>query len=67
MKNDNGNRNHSSRGGKRKGAGRKGLGITKKVSLTLTEEVWEKIEQECKRGKKQSQVLRDLIKKGLGG
>ncbi|MGC5772872.1 ribbon-helix-helix domain-containing protein [Paenibacillus pabuli] len=35
------------RGGPRDGAGRKGIGITKKVSLTLTKEVWEEIDREC--------------------
>ncbi|TCS94996.1 hypothetical protein [Hazenella coriacea] len=33
------------RGGKRPGAGRPRLGITKKVSLTLTLEEWEKLEE----------------------
>ncbi|MED4599673.1 hypothetical protein P9314_03005 [Paenibacillus validus] len=33
-----------SRGGKRAGAGRKAQGITRKVSLTLTEEQWNQIE-----------------------
>lgn len=37
----------SARGGLREGAGRKSIGITKKVSLTLTEELWDKIEKEC--------------------
>jgi hypothetical protein len=32
------------RGGKRPGAGRKPEGITKKVSLTLTEDEWKRIE-----------------------
>lgn len=31
------------RGGKREGAGRKPVGITKKVSLTLTSEEWERL------------------------
>jgi hypothetical protein len=35
--------NNSNRGGKRKGAGRKAKGITKKVSLTLSEELWNEI------------------------
>jgi hypothetical protein len=34
------------RGGKREGAGRKAVGVTKKVSLTLTEEQWERLEKE---------------------
>jgi len=31
--------------GKREGAGRKAKGITKKVSLTLSEDIWTEIEQ----------------------
>jgi hypothetical protein len=37
--------NKSNRGGKRMGAGRKAKGITKKVSLTLTDEMWNEINQ----------------------
>lgn len=33
------------RGGKREGAGRKAQGITRKVSLTLTEEQWNRIDK----------------------
>ena len=33
------------RGGKREGAGRKARGITRKVSLTLTQEEWSRIEE----------------------
>ncbi|MFS0868499.1 ribbon-helix-helix protein, CopG family [Paenibacillus xylanilyticus] len=35
------------RGGPREGAGRKGIGITKKVSLTLTKDIWEEVDREC--------------------
>lgn len=35
------------KGGLREGAGRKSIGVTKKVSLTLTEEMWEKFEKHC--------------------
>lgn len=38
------------RGGKREGAGRKQLGITKKVSITLTEHEWQEIEQQIEAG-----------------
>ncbi|WP_342512809.1 CopG family transcriptional regulator [Sporosarcina sp. FSL K6-1522] len=55
------NLNQNGRGGKREGAGRKGFGITKKVSLTLPPEIWEKIEKECESGKSQSLVLREII------
>ncbi|PGU78692.1 CopG family transcriptional regulator [Bacillus cereus] len=54
------------RGGKREGAGRKGFGITKKVSITLPSEVWREIEELCEKGNlNQSKVLRELIQKGL--
>lgn len=47
-------------GGKREGAGRPSLGTTKKVSITLPDQVWEEIHQ--KRGKKPlSAFLRELI------
>ncbi|GIP42447.1 hypothetical protein J45TS6_09060 [Paenibacillus sp. J45TS6] len=35
------------KGGLREGAGRKSIGVTKKVSLTLTEEMWEQFEKHC--------------------
>ncbi|WP_257209120.1 ribbon-helix-helix domain-containing protein [Bacillus cereus] len=54
------------RGGKREGAGRKGFGVTKKVSVTLPSEVWREIEELCEKGNlNQSKVLRELIQKGL--
>lgn len=54
------------RGGKREGAGRKGFGVTKKVSVTLPSEVWGEIEELCEKGNlNQSKVLRELIQKGL--
>jgi hypothetical protein len=50
------------RGGPRKGAGRKGIGTTKKVSLTLPEALWDKIE-ECRNSAcgSQSEVIRGMI------
>lgn len=57
--------NQNQRGGKRKGAGRKAFGITKKVSLTLSEEAWSEIENLIEDGSNQSKVLRSLIEKGL--
>lgn len=61
-----GDQNQNRRGGKREGAGRKGFGITKKVSLTLSEETWAEIEKLCEKGNlKQSKVLRDIIEKSL--
>lgn len=50
------------RGGLREGAGRKSTGITKKVSLTLTEETWQEIEKACEDQKaSRSQVFRTII------
>ncbi|WP_018767724.1 hypothetical protein [Bacillus sp. 105MF] len=64
--NENSNQNQSKRGGKRVGAGRKGFGETRKVSLTLTPETWSMIEELCEKGNlKQSKVLRDIIEQGI--
>ncbi|CAH1056023.1 hypothetical protein [Paenibacillus pseudetheri] len=50
------------RGGLREGAGRKSTGVTKKVSLTLSEEVWQEIEQACAdQNASRSQVFRNII------
>lgn len=49
-----------SHGGKREGAGRPALGITKKVSITLPDEIWDKLDDH--RGdQKMSAFLRELI------
>jgi hypothetical protein len=49
-------------GGKREGAGRPSLGTTKKVSLTLPDEVWERIDYERSyNGASQSQTIRDIL------
>lgn len=54
----------STHGGKRNGAGRPSLGTTKKVSLTLLDEVWGKIEQRKEElGVSQSQTLRMMIER----
>lgn len=37
----------NNRGGKREGAGRKAIGVTRKVSLTLPTELWSEIEFLC--------------------
>ncbi|MCM3141687.1 hypothetical protein [Brevibacillus sp. MER 51] len=47
------------RGGKREGAGRKAKGITRKVSLTLPEDVWEMIDES---GKTVAEFLLHLVK-----
>lgn len=60
------NQHPKQRGGKREGAGRKGFGETRKVSVTLTTETWTRIEEMCKKDNlKQSKVLRDLIEIGM--
>lgn len=47
-------------GGYREGAGRPALGITKKVSITLPDEVWQEIE--CEKGDlAMSAFLRELV------
>jgi len=52
----------STRGGLRVGAGRKNIGVTKKVSLTLTAEMWEKIEGNCTDNQlSRSEVIRNII------
>lgn len=50
-------------GGKREGAGRPSLGTTKKVSITLPDEVWESLEKE-KGSLPMSAYLREII---MGG
>jgi hypothetical protein len=50
-------------GGKREGAGRKSLGTTKKVSITLPDEIWLQIE-EAKGVQPLSAFLRNVIING---
>lgn len=51
-----------SRGGSREGAGRKAIGETKKISLTLSREVWNQLEQCCAAGNaSRSEVIREMI------
>ncbi|WP_284238294.1 hypothetical protein [Paenibacillus glycanilyticus] len=50
------------KGGHREGSGRKSIGVTKKVSLTLTEETWDKIESYCVENKQsRSEVIRNIL------
>ncbi|NOU90519.1 hypothetical protein GC102_32985 [Paenibacillus sp. LMG 31460] len=50
------------RGGPREGAGRKGFGETRKVSLTLSKETWDEIENRCSiLDCSRSEVLRNII------
>ena len=56
----------SNRGGTRKGAGRKPIGTTRKISLTLPQECWEEIDRYCARGDYSvSEVLRSIIEDNL--
>lgn len=54
----------SNHGGGREGAGRPSLGTTKKVSLTLPDEVWEELE-EARGDKAMSAMLREIIMDGI--
>ncbi|MGG5252146.1 hypothetical protein ACQYAD_01115 [Neobacillus sp. SM06] len=52
----------NSRGGKRQGAGRPASGTTRKVSLTLLDETWDRIEEtKQEQNISQSAVLRSII------
>ncbi|WP_308639385.1 ribbon-helix-helix domain-containing protein [Paenibacillus silvisoli] len=52
----------SPRGGLREGAGRKTIGVTKKVSVTLTDDLWDKIEKQCSENQlSRSEVFRTII------
>ncbi|EOO12677.1 MULTISPECIES: hypothetical protein [Bacillus cereus group] len=52
----------NNRGGKREGAGRKAIGVTRKVSLTLPTELWSEIEFLCEYdGGSQSKVIRKML------
>ncbi|AWB44710.1 hypothetical protein DCC85_11110 [Paenibacillus sp. CAA11] len=56
----------SRRGGNRKGAGRKPIGVTRKISLTLPQECWDEIDRYCYRGDYSiSEVLRSIIEDNL--
>lgn len=56
----------SNKGGVRKGAGRKPIGITRKISLTLPQECWEEIDRYCHKGDYSvSEVLRSIIEDNL--
>lgn len=55
-----------SRGGPRTGAGRKGIGETKKISLTLTSEMWDELENRCAAsGISRSEAIRVIIESYL--
>jgi macrodomain Ter protein organizer (MatP/YcbG family) len=54
------------RGGHRKGAGRKPIGTTRKISLTLPQTCWDEIDRYCQRGDYSvSEVLRSIVEDHL--
>lgn len=54
------------KGGIRKGAGRKPIGITRKLSLTLPQQCWDEIDRYCHKGDYSvSEVLRAIIEDHL--
>jgi macrodomain Ter protein organizer (MatP/YcbG family) len=56
----------TNRGGYRKGAGRKPIGVTRKISLTLPESCWKEIDRYCSRGDYTiSEVIRSIIEDNL--
>jgi hypothetical protein len=51
-----------SRGGPREGAGRKGIGETRKVSVTLPGPAWEELDRRCAEQRmSRSELIRELI------
>lgn len=54
------------KGGKREGAGRKRIGKSKQIVLTLPDEAWEALERKLNReGKKQAEFIRELVEKAI--
>ena len=50
------------KGGAREGAGRKGIGVTKKISLTLPAHLWDNLEDACQSKQiSRSELIRDMI------
>lgn len=50
------------KGGPRAGAGRKPIGVTRKISLTLPQPYWDEIDRCCSKGDYSiSEVLREII------
>lgn len=53
-------------GGARTGAGRKPIGVTRKISLTLPVECWDEIDRRCGRGDYSvSEILRAIVEDHL--
>lgn len=56
------------RGGNRLGAGRKPIGVTRKISLTLPQECWDEIDRRCDNGNYSiSEILRAILDDYLKG
>jgi hypothetical protein len=56
----------SAKGGRRPGAGRKPIGVTRKLSLTLPEACWDEIDRQCSRGDYSvSEVIRAILEDHL--
>ncbi|GGG72671.1 hypothetical protein GCM10010918_30700 [Paenibacillus radicis (ex Gao et al. 2016)] len=52
----------SARGGLRERAGRKSIGATRKVSLTLTDDLWDQIDSYCKEHNlSRSEMMRKVL------
>ncbi|MCQ6562339.1 hypothetical protein [Paenibacillus mendelii] len=52
----------ASRGGNQSGAGRKAIGTTRKISLTLSQEHWEEIDRRCNKGDYSvSEIIRSIM------
>ncbi|REK77158.1 CopG family transcriptional regulator [Paenibacillus paeoniae] len=50
------------RGGLREGAGRKAIGVTKKVSVTLPQELWDRLENDREENRlSRSEMMRLII------
>ncbi|MCC3372497.1 ribbon-helix-helix domain-containing protein [Cohnella sp. REN36] len=50
------------RGGRRAGAGRKAIGLTRKLSLTLPEKLWAEIDRRCDKGNyPASEIIRSIL------
>lgn len=60
------NEQSKKQGGARTGAGRKPIGVTRKISLTLPAECWDEIDRCCGKGDYSiSEILRSIIEENL--
>lgn len=56
-----------SRGGSRTGSGRKAIGVTRKLSLTLPEACWLEIDRRAAQGYAVSEIIRAILEEQLQG